>query len=68
MKAFIYVCWFAVLLVILSLGFRAIIWYLIIPITVTLAQIPWLEFAINIVSVICSLLFVSPIKLSGGKL
>ena len=68
MKAFLCVCWFAALIILLSLGFRAIIWHLIIPVTVTLAQLPWLEFAINIGSVICSLLCTALIKLFGGKL
>ena len=68
MKSFIRLCWFTALIILLSLGFKTLIWHLIIPVTVTLAQLPWLEFAINLAAVICSLLFIAPIKLFGGKL
>lgn len=68
MKAFLCVCWFVVLIILLSLGFRAVIWHLIIPVTVPLAQLPWLELAINIVATLCSLLLIALIKLFGGKL
>lgn len=67
MKPFLCVCWFVTLLILLSLGFETIIWRLIVPVTISVAQLPWLEFAVNLGAVACSVLFISLLKLLGGK-
>lgn len=67
MKPFLCVCWFVALLILLSLGFETIIWRLIVPVTVSLAQLPWLEFAVRLGAVACSALFISLLKPLGGK-
>lgn len=67
MKLFLCVCWFVALLIILSLGFETVIWWLIVPVTVSLAQLPWLESAVRLGAVACSALFISLLRLLGGK-
>lgn len=67
MKSFLCVCWVVALLVLLSLGFETVIWHLIVPVTISWARLPWLEFAVNLSAVVCSILFVALLKLLGGK-
>ena len=67
MRKLLTLCWFIALVVLVSLGFKTLIWYIITPVTVTLAQLPWLEFTVNFVSVICSVLFLTLTKFLGRK-
>ena len=60
-------CWFIALDALVFLGFRTLIWYIILPITVTLAQLPWLELVVNLGAVICSVLFLACTKYLGRK-
>lgn len=68
MRKLLSLCWFGALVGLVSLGFKTLIWHIIIPVTVTLAQLPWLEFTVNAVSVLCSVLFLALIKPLGRKL
>ena len=68
MRKLLSLCWFIALVVLVSLGFKTLIWHMIIPVTVTLAQLPWLEFVVNLGAVICSVLFLALIKPLGRKL
>ena len=67
MKALVTILWMLILLVVLALGFETVIWYFITPITVSVAQLPWLEHMVNLGAVFCSILFIALLKFIGGK-
>ena len=68
MKTVITLLWLMVLLIVLSLGFKTVIWYFITPITISVAQLPWLQHMVNLGAVLCSVLFLALLKILGGKL
>ena len=67
MGAFLFLCWRTLLIAVLSFGFEDIIWLVIVPVTVSVAHLPWLEFVVRLCALVCSILFATPIKLLGGR-
>lgn len=67
MRVLVTILWMLALLIVLSLGFETVIWYFITPITISVAQLSWLERMVNLGAVFCSVLFLALLRFWGGK-
>ena len=67
MKVLLRILWLAALIFLLTLGFERVIWNLIIPVSISVSQLHWLEVVIRLVSLVCSVLFLYLLNPLGGK-